>query len=285
MPFYSGIGHYHLHGHLKNVILEYGPLHGFWCFSFERYNGIMGKHPTNNRSIESQLMKKFLRHNITSCIQYPDTFTDDFANIISSATSNKVVGSLSETFEVKKFQLSSKYRRALLSSEDICAISSLIVKLNSNSESQIHVNSIFCKHSSVSLKGKVFCSSGKNSKPTVAMAKWDENLYGLPPTPLPDSDSLVDNNSIRPVDIKYYANVSYTFNSELRQLPLASVSWFFPHEERYAFGKPAELWCKSMFESYGTCSFVPIENILCRCAHCIKVHEHEDVLVFVPLVE
>lgn len=42
----------HLHAHLKECILDYGPLHSFWLFSFERYNGILGKIATNNRSVE-----------------------------------------------------------------------------------------------------------------------------------------------------------------------------------------------------------------------------------------
>ena len=31
----------HLHCHLKECVLDYGPIHSFWCFSFERYNGIL----------------------------------------------------------------------------------------------------------------------------------------------------------------------------------------------------------------------------------------------------
>lgn len=50
----------HLHGHLKECLLDYGPFHSFWCFSFERCKGILGSFHTNNRSIEIQLMRKFL---------------------------------------------------------------------------------------------------------------------------------------------------------------------------------------------------------------------------------
>ena len=49
----------HLHGHLKEILLDYGPAHKFWLFSFERYNGILGKKPINNHAIESQLMNRF----------------------------------------------------------------------------------------------------------------------------------------------------------------------------------------------------------------------------------
>ena len=49
----------HLHTHLKDCLLDYGPPHAFWCYPFERYNGILGQYHTNRRAIESQLLKKF----------------------------------------------------------------------------------------------------------------------------------------------------------------------------------------------------------------------------------
>ena len=30
----------HLHLHLKECLIDYGPLYAFWCFAFERYNGM-----------------------------------------------------------------------------------------------------------------------------------------------------------------------------------------------------------------------------------------------------
>ncbi len=49
----------HLHLHLKQCILDFGPPQAFWCYAFERYNGILGSVHTNRRSIESQLMQTF----------------------------------------------------------------------------------------------------------------------------------------------------------------------------------------------------------------------------------
>lgn len=42
----------HLHNHLKDLFLDRGPVISFWCFSFERFNGIMGSTSTNKRSVE-----------------------------------------------------------------------------------------------------------------------------------------------------------------------------------------------------------------------------------------
>ena len=50
----------HLHCHLRDVLLDYGPAYGLWLFSFERYNGLLGNYNTNMKSIEPQIMRKFL---------------------------------------------------------------------------------------------------------------------------------------------------------------------------------------------------------------------------------
>ena len=35
----------HMHGHLTACVKDYGPLSSFWCFSFERFNGLLGDLP------------------------------------------------------------------------------------------------------------------------------------------------------------------------------------------------------------------------------------------------
>lgn len=39
--------HLHLHLHLKEYVENYGSIYGFWLFSFERYNGMLGSYHTN----------------------------------------------------------------------------------------------------------------------------------------------------------------------------------------------------------------------------------------------
>lgn len=50
----------HLHMHILSCIKDYGPIYSFWLFSFERYNGLLGNYRTNQRSVELQLMRRFL---------------------------------------------------------------------------------------------------------------------------------------------------------------------------------------------------------------------------------
>src|SRR5205807_7819096 len=50
----------HLSLHLCECSHDYGPLYSFWCFSFERMNGILGSLPNSNRKIEPELMRRLI---------------------------------------------------------------------------------------------------------------------------------------------------------------------------------------------------------------------------------
>jgi hypothetical protein len=52
----------HMHLHLKDSILNYGPVYAFWCFPFERFNGVLGSFQKNWVSPELQMIKKFLTY-------------------------------------------------------------------------------------------------------------------------------------------------------------------------------------------------------------------------------
>ena len=84
----------HLHAHLKQCIADYGPLHEFWAFPFERYNGLLGELPNNKKSIELQMMNRFIQDNSYMSQSMPDTFNDLKQCIL---TYRKDTGSLLET--------------------------------------------------------------------------------------------------------------------------------------------------------------------------------------------
>ena len=60
----------HLHLHLKQCLLDYGPSHAFWLYSFERYNGLLGSYHTNKKSIEIQIMRKFVDNQRLTGLKY-----------------------------------------------------------------------------------------------------------------------------------------------------------------------------------------------------------------------
>ena len=88
----------HMHCHLHECIRDFGPLYGFWCYSFERYNGILGSMPNNNRCIEGQLMSRFLRENQVLSSVPPDDYSDQFLSVFPKV---KYAGSLADTCAVE----------------------------------------------------------------------------------------------------------------------------------------------------------------------------------------
>lgn len=70
----------HLHLHLKQCVENYGSIYGFWLFSFERYNGILGSYHSNNKTVEIQVMRKFMTSGTLANMQYslPAQYSDHF---------------------------------------------------------------------------------------------------------------------------------------------------------------------------------------------------------------
>lgn len=61
----------HLHCHLTDCILNFGPVYSFWCFGFERFNGILGSYQTNKLDIEVQLMRRFIENQQLKLSEWP----------------------------------------------------------------------------------------------------------------------------------------------------------------------------------------------------------------------
>lgn len=84
-----------------------GPVHSFWRFSFERYNGILGSLHVNNHQIEVQLIRKCLERHQLGSMTWPGEFKG--FSVMLSATDK---GSLAL---IKKNPLSpAEYRESLI---------------------------------------------------------------------------------------------------------------------------------------------------------------------------
>lgn len=280
----------HLHCHLKNVLLDYGPVHEFWLFSFERYNGFLGNQSTNNREIEVQLMKQFMKNSFVQSITFPEEYKTQFSAFV---TTEKSIGSVGETSMVTQvaadyytsLTLPFKYTKDGFDLETVGLLKLLLgkVSLHHVVDNDINVNTIFLKYSSITISGKEYSSSIKQRKgPCIMQALWKEELYGTMPTVLPES--YLPGSNIRPVKVHYYAKVFYSVGPSKSSSLFAFVSWLLPHSHRYYLGKPAELWCSGQYEIPDFCSFVPIDNIVSRCAHGRILIEDEELTVVVPLV-
>ena len=83
----------HLHTHLKQYILDYGPLHAFWCYPFEWYNGILG-------SFIQITMKNFC---LSQACMHSGYISPDIAQFLSSDQLVTDAAERSEDADILKF--------------------------------------------------------------------------------------------------------------------------------------------------------------------------------------
>ena len=230
-----------MHCHLRNCLLDYGPVYSFWCFSYERYNGILGNQPGSNREIEPQLMTRFLRDNAAYSLASPSHFQEDFHLV--SLPSPRLVGSLLETTTPDSnnniIELPNNYTHALLDSRDkLPIIVDILVKLEKCEDGHIEVNSIARNYTAITIN-KNRLSSRRNQ--SCVMFEWDRDLLGEArmPTSLTDISGI-----ICPAKIVNFLQVTYKCSSvcfsNMCTVLLARVSWYLTHPDLYAIGKPAQ---------------------------------------------
>lgn len=143
----------HMHCHIVSCIRDFGPFHSFWLFPFERYNGILGSLPNNNRSIEVQLMHRFHMDNSSKKLAADgnsDQFFECFQDLIVDPFS---------TSEVLPVALGSKYILSTLSKDLLPILRKLYSELYPDfsdgiSDNSINVSSTFRKYGHLLKNGK-----------------------------------------------------------------------------------------------------------------------------------
>ena len=164
----------------------------------------------------------------------------------------------------------------------------LFLKLNPSSSQEAIPNSVFRKYLHIRRNGKTigyFGSRQKTTAPCVVMPEWDRNLFGPPLTAV--ADPFHPASKFRPVKIHHFAKLSIQVreHAQVQYLVVAHVSWYFPHPDQNKLGKPAQVWCRNMFERYGLHSYLPVDKIMSRCVYCVRRIQNESVMIVVPLIE
>ena len=81
----------YLHGHLKKCILDVSPLYSFWCYSFERYNGILEKMKKSWHAPEKQLIHKFTKRQTIAAATLPPDLPEEFVQVFTQAKESKTL--------------------------------------------------------------------------------------------------------------------------------------------------------------------------------------------------
>jgi len=285
----------HMHCHLRSCILEYGPLHGFWLYAFERYNGLLGAMPHNNRSIEVQ-MDRFLRDNEVFGADLPDEFADDFKPLFPREM--LASGSLADTLNIERpsnitgwtidapgllVSLPVNYSRQVFNQTEVDFLTELYTKLYKVPRSALIMSRSFKQYSSAKLNGVHFGShKTRSDSSSIAIAVWDNVLFGSSPT-MPCTPTSVA--VFRTVRIDAFCKHVVEVHGEYKTHLLVSLSWFRRHPKNTEFGKPTTVWYHDLFELYGIHSIIPVQFLRSRSVSLIQNLDGESVLFVCPCLD
>ena len=287
----------HMHCHLRSCILDYGPLHGFWLYAFERYNGILGTMPNNNRSIEVQLMRRFLRESQTLSAEYPSQFAEHFLPLFTQRSNS---GSFADTLSTEHITLPSADHRTnealsariklpdncsryTLNSRELDNLLNLYCKLYSISDSSgITMSKVCMRYSHLFMNEKQLGSfRSRMASSSIVIAEWDTQLFGACSSEAETVADLVN----RAVRINYFCKHRVTIEGQNKTHILVNLSWFLYHPRHTELGKPVTIWYDSLFEPCGLHTIIPIQFIKCRSVSQVDKLSDESVLFVIPCID
>lgn len=287
----------HLHLHIRECVENYGSVSGFWLFSFERYNGLLGSFHTNNREVEVQLMRRFLTMSALDDLQYqmPLDFQDFFNSLCSEArlsslteeettkslswskaTSGPLVPNCSVWTDLSKITLPSRYHLCCFDNDEIEQLRSTYCKLYPALDLRsAYLNSTYKKYSSLSV-GEVRLSSGMESrlyKHVRVMASWVGD------------EGEIDTGNSKPGRVKFYFEHSFDFDNKQYRHCFACVQWFKEYPNNMPFRNPLSVFYAKVFKLPGPATFIPVQRIQSRFLAINKKHQNDDIFIVCPLLQ
>ncbi|XP_065892408.1 uncharacterized protein [Dysidea avara] len=277
---YSCTPNLHLSLHLEDCLLDYGPVHAFWCFVFERCNGLLGRYHTNNERIESQIMRKFLREQQILSADAPSE-AKDVLNILHSASCGSLLESCYDPYSpiilklqtlarcelngVNDFSLSPSDNyiqlltprfQGVLTTSQKERLSNMYRFLYPNINFD-HFSSFYEYSSRCIVAKEIFCITNAKERSSVVMADW--------PTECLSNRSQNQVGRIQKI-IRHSIKVFQSGSIKEIQRVFCFVEWYMKHSRENFYGTSATT-CTNITFSESLCSYLPIQRISKRCAY------------------
>ena len=264
----------HMHMHLRECVLRFGPTYGFWAFSFERYNGILGAYHTNNRAMTITMMRKFI-DGVCIIASYQNIELDDKPSLnqfdlldVTHSTTLQVdvlrrenvlteasiLMVLHSTLSVPKL--------GALAEKEIDELET-VVKAILPSKALIGISKFVRIYERVMIRREVITSAryrdGSNKDNYVVVRSADGNL-----------------NNLCPVSVEkiFSADVSFRQHNSEVQMMFLKAKYFEEHQQRNWYGErsPMKIWSTTTCG----CQLVPI-NFVTRKVSFTKAKQYFDV--------
>lgn len=280
----------HLQCHLTECVKDYGPMSSFWLFSFERYNGILGDRPTNNRAIEPQLLKRFIEENLNLQLLATADISSDADQMFSPVVKEHAFG----FYSLKHLDTQMSEVESLTSSKlDFVPASKYTIGIFQ--EYQLHVlmevYKVLYRSLIEHLQSSDFtlpCTYHKMDSITIRGQRIESGQY-VQARPF----FAEPTNAVRTVFTNPDLCVGRVTHFAVHSFPLddsssithafAVVDWVEQHSSKLAIGKPYEIWSRS-YKCDPQNFILPLECVSCLLLCWEYEFLHESVLITVPLL-
>ena len=285
----------HMHTHLAECVRDFGTISSFWLFSFERFNGILGGQPTNNRSIELQIMKRFVQDNfhiqVLSLIPYNCSDVDHhFRPVVADHAysfystrhldTHSLVSLYSHSAKSVQYSPALKYTLAVFQQHQIDVLHQTYLLLYPDIHRDLAASSLpstYRRMLSITINRQVI-RAGQYVSAKSVFGFHHERETDAP------AHTVFSNPDIRPAKIDHFAVHSLQVNSTVVNHTFAIVQWPMCHPLRNTIGKPVEIW-SSVNHSYSYNNLIlPVENISSFLLCTETIIDGQNVLVTVPLL-
>ncbi|XP_070568393.1 uncharacterized protein [Ptychodera flava] len=292
----------HIHGHLLECVKDYGPVYGFWCFSFERCNGAIGDIKTNKVSIETQFMRTIMTQVFAHELQFklPLLYRDELLPLcmdkpcttsldetlpspsliqhlvtfsVESLTSvlNHKVWSDNSCIKTKK-----QYHLSWLDQSERSMLHHMYQTVYSSANlSYSCVSQTYKKYSTIHLGQELYGSAlnKRTLRYSYVMATWAGENCTI----------LLDKKFVRPGKVKYYMTHCVQVGRELLEHVIAVVEWFKPMENNFEYSHPLSVWNGVEVEKPGPATYIPVQRICSKFVAVREKSKNNTILVASPL--
>ncbi len=295
---------HHMTCHLRECVEDFGPVHSYWLFAFERINGYLGDYQTNFKGIEVTLMRKFLadRELATKAMGLPESFYESCSIPVAKMCSTKPNEIMRVSVHTQSIPEKPKFQCAKLWT-DICHVSvpnkvsdpsmkgkqlhrfdaddiDLLVSMYSSMYPYLeglsvsNIPSLVIKFDVLSIGSERFTCA--NNAQCFILANWS------------DENGCIDKNDTQ----KRLGRIKYFFKHGIRLGTdqsathiLCAVQWYTEFKDTLPVGyaEPVQVFRKKCL-SPGPASFMPVQRISSKCAYGFgKVNGYKDCIIVSPV--
>ena len=275
----------HLHCHLRECVLDFGPIYSFWLFSFKRYNGILGDFPNNKKSIEIQLMRHFEKDQNLLNMPLPSRFSNEFSPLLCNSHYNMSTdneGKLDKEFIVSARRLLPSLIAWPTNTISFCTFPNLSATKMLSSDERERLLSIYrnmyptleVTSDYIPYSITTFNSCFLGSEKLGCGHSYRTRKY---------SYILASHVSLTPVDyLPGQIQCIFTHRFHLKDQEYTNafceVSWYREHELRYQYGKSLQIFHRD-FERK---TFLPLPRIFSKFAPAFgNLHKADDHVLFI----